>query len=62
MEDLVRVLADPTSGLLVAAKTSDSSLLHFHLSTLSAKLKDVLAFLHTQVKTSCVDYCYFKNV
>lgn len=45
LEDVVRVLTDPKTGVLTLAKSSDGSLLFFHLSTLSNKLKDAISFL-----------------
>eukprot|EP01038_Epipyxis_sp_PR26KG_P011285 gene11285-15139_t len=49
MEDFIRALADPTSGILQALdKPGDKSLLNFHLGSMNNKLKEAEKFLTSQ--------------
>ncbi len=50
LEDFVRVLGDPESGILYLASEWDKTLLNFHMTTFSAKLNDIALYLHTQSK------------
>lgn len=50
MEEVVRTLGDPDTGIIVLARVSDKNLLNYHLSTLNVKLNDTVTYLSTQCR------------
>lgn len=57
LEDIVRVLADPNSGVITTAKEADFGLLRFHVTSLDKKICDFSNFLQTLVGAGWLTVC-----